>query len=105
MPAQCVQLVADPRGRGGEGLGGLCLLLFGFFFFFFFCKSEVYQQKIVLTIFRLGFLMVARLAIGGGGGGGQKVLGAYNSKSINNNEMKFGEVVNDHKLINFVWFN
>ena len=47
--------------------------------------------------------MVARLAIGGGGG--QKVLGAYNSKSINNNEMKFGEVVNDHKLINFVWFN
>ena len=32
----------------------------------------------------------------GGGGGGRKVPEAYNSKTINDNEMKFGEVVKDH---------
>ena len=47
----------------------------------------------LLTIFRLGFLRVARL----GGGGGRKVPAAYNSKTtINDNEMKFGGVVKDH---------
>ena len=30
---------------------------------------------------------------------------AYNSKTINDNEMKFVGVVEDHKLINLVWFN
>ena len=53
-----------------------------------------------LTIFRLGFLRVAQF--GGGGGGGRKVPAAYNSKTINHNEMKFAGVVKDHKLINLV---
>ena len=35
-------------------------------------------------------------ALGGGGGGGRKVPEAYNSKTINDNEMNFGEVVKDH---------
>ena len=30
---------------------------------------------------------------------------AYNSKTINDNEMKLGGVVKNHKLINLVWFN
>ena len=41
----------------------------------------------------VGFLRVAQL---GGGGGGQKVPAAYNSKTINDNEMKLGGVVKDH---------
>ena len=32
----------------------------------------------------------------GGGGGGRKVPAAYNSKTINDNEMKFGGVVTDY---------
>ena len=32
----------------------------------------------------------------GGGGGGRKVLAACNSNTINDNEMKFGEVVKEH---------
>ena len=47
-----------------------------------------------LTLFRLGFLRVVQLW--GGGGGGQKVPTAYNSKTINDNEMKLGGVVKDH---------
>ena len=31
-----------------------------------------------------------------GGGGGRKVPAAYNSKTINDNEMKFAGVVKDH---------
>ena len=31
-----------------------------------------------------------------GGGGGRKVPAAYNSKTINDNKMKFGGVVKDH---------
>ena len=31
-----------------------------------------------------------------GGGGGRKVPAAYNSKTINDNEMKLGGVVKDH---------
>ena len=49
------------------------------------------------TLFRLGFLRVAQLGGGGGGGGGgRKVPAAYNSKTINDNEMKFAGVVKDH---------
>ena len=33
--------------------------------------------------------------MGGGGGGGRKVPPAYNSKSIDDNGMKFGVVVKD----------
>ena len=44
-----------------------------------------------LTLVRLGFLRVAQL--GGGGGGRQKVPAAYNSKTVNDNEMKIGGVV------------
>ena len=32
----------------------------------------------------------------GGGGGGRKVPAAYNSETINDNEMKLGGVVKDH---------
>ena len=49
-----------------------------------------------LTLFRLGFFRVALFGKGGGGGGGRKVPAAYNSKTINDNEMKFGGVVKDH---------
>ena len=45
----------------------------------------------LLTLFRLGFLRVAQL-----GGGGRKVPAAYNSKTVNANEMKFDGVVKDH---------
>ena len=46
-----------------------------------------------LTLFRLGFLGVAQI---GGGGGGRKVPAVYNSKTINDNEMKLGGVVKGH---------
>ena len=53
-----------------------------------------------LTLLRLGFLRVAQLGgMGGGGGGGRggrKVPAAYNSKTINDNEMKLGGVVKNH---------
>ena len=32
----------------------------------------------------------------GGGGRGRKVPAAYNSKTVDDNEMKFGRVVKDH---------
>ena len=35
-------------------------------------------------------------SFGGGGGGGRQVPAAYNSKTINDSEMKFGGVVKDH---------
>ena len=44
------------------------------------CKAR--GEEHVLTLFRLGFLRVALL-------GGQKVPATYNSKTINDNEMKF----------------
>ena len=44
-----------------------------------------------LTLFHLGFLRVAQLGVGGGGG--RKVPAAFNSKTINENEMKLGRVV------------
>ena len=50
----------------------------------------------VLTLFRLGFLRVAQLGGEGGGEGGRKVPAAYNSKTINGNEMKLGGVVKNH---------
>ena len=43
-----------------------------------------------LTLFRLGFLRVAQL------GAGRKVPAVYNSKTINDNEMRFEGVVKDH---------
>ena len=46
----------------------------------------------ILTLFSLGFLRVARPW----GKGGVKVPAAYNSKTINDNEVKFGGVVKDH---------
>ena len=46
----------------------------------------------LLTLFCLGFLRMARL---GGEGGGRKVAATYNSKTINENEIKFGGVVKD----------
>ena len=44
------------------------------------------------SLTRLGFLRVAQL----GGGGGRKVSAACYSKTINDNEVKFGRVVKDH---------
>ena len=43
-----------------------------------------------LTLFRMGLLRVAQL----GGGGARSAT--YNSKTINDNEMKLGGVVKDH---------
>ena len=51
---------------------------------------------VTLTLIVLDFLRVARLGGGGGGGGGRGVPAAYNSKTINDNEMKFGAVVENH---------
>ena len=48
----------------------------------------------LLTLFCLGFLRMARLG-GEGGGGGRKVAATYNSKTIYENEIKFGGVVKD----------
>ena len=42
---------------------------------------------------------------GEGGGGWRKVPAAYNSKTINDNEVKFGGVVKDHELINSLLVN
>ena len=50
------------------------------------------QNLLILTPFRLGFLRVAQLAGEGGGGG----PAAYNSKTINDNEIKLGGVVKNH---------
>ena len=59
--------------------------------------SDLFPSEFLLTLFRLGFMRVARLGGGqGGGGGGWKVPAAYNSKSINDNVIKFGGVVKDH---------
>ena len=55
----------------------------------------------LLTLFHLGFLRMAQL----GGGGGRKLPAAHNSKTINDNGIKFGGVVENHKLINFILFN
>ena len=63
-----------------------------------------YNQTNQLTLFRLGFLRVARLGGRGGGRGGRKVPADYNSKTINGNGMKFGGVVENLKLINLVQF-
>ena len=54
----------------------------------------------ILTLSHLGFLRVARL--GPGEGERRKVPAAHNSKTINDNGMKFGGVVENHKLINLV---
>ena len=54
--------------------------------------AKVYS--VVLTLFYLGFLRVARLE-GGEGGGGRKVPATHYSKTINDNGMKSGEVVTD----------
>ena len=52
----------------------------------------------------LGFLRMAWHR--GGGGGGLEVPAAHNSKTIlNENEMKFGRIVENHKLISLVSFN
>ena len=40
-----------------------------------------------------------------GGRGGRKVPAAHNSKSIHGIEIKFGRVVENHKLINLEFFN
>ena len=56
-------------------------------------------QNVELTVFHLGFFRVAWL---GRGGGGRKVPVTHNSKATNDNGMKFGGVVENHKLINMV---
>ena len=50
----------------------------------------------LLTLFGLSFLRVARLGEVGGWGAGQKVPAAYNSKTTNDNEVKFGGEVENH---------
>ena len=65
----------------------------------------------ILTLFGLGVLRVPGLGKGAGeegGGGGwgwereRKVAAAHNSKTINDNEIKFSWVVENRKLINLV---
>ena len=53
----------------------------------------MFLKPIFLTLFRLGFLRVAQL---GRGRGGRKVPAAFYSKTVYDNEMKFGGVVKDH---------
>ena len=50
-----------------------------------------------LTLSSPGFFWVP--GPGGEGGGGQKVPTAYNSKTIHGIEIKFGRVIENHKLI------
>ena len=52
------------------------------------------EHSFMIGLFHLGFLRVAQL--GGRGGVGRKVPAAYNSKTINDNEMKLGGIVKDH---------
>ena len=58
---------------------------------------NIWHRVTVLTVFRQGFLRVA-----GWGGGVWKVPAAYNSKTINGNEMKFGGVRSKGSLANVV---
>ena len=53
--------MADPKGKGGWGPvrpppPPLLLDFFFFFFFFFFYKNEVYEQKVLCSIKRVGNL-------------------------------------------------
>ena len=41
----------------------------------------------------------------GGRGGGRKVPATHDSRTIHDIEMKFGKVVDNHKLINLMQFN
>ena len=61
-----------------------------------------------LTLYGPGFLMVPGpgkrvvvVVVGGGGGRGgwRKAASAYNSKTIHGIEMKFGSIVENHKLV------
>ena len=56
----------------------------------------MFLKPIFLTLFRLGFLRVAQLGRRRGRGGGRKVPAAFYSKTVYDNEMKFGGVVKDH---------
>ena len=64
---------------------------------------DVYVQ-FLLNLFGLGFLRCLGLVVIGGGGGGGSAA-AYNSKSINDIEMKFGWVVKNNKAISLIRFN
>ena len=55
----------------------------------------MFSETSALTLFHLGFLKVTQL-VGRGGGGGAESAAACNSKTICENEMKFGGVVKDH---------
>ena len=98
-------------------------VLYNFYNVFRFCKKETIKfPKIIyftLNLFGLGFLRVAVfffrficvcVCVGGGGGGGWRGGGgrkvpsraAHNSKTINDNRIKFGGVVENHKLINLI---
>ena len=57
------------------------------------------KTQALLTLSDPGFLGVPGP---GKGGGGRKVPAAHNSKTIHGIEMKFGRVVENHKLINLV---
>ena len=60
-----------------------------------FCMNDFQLFKDMFNSFPPG-LFEGGAAWGGGGGGGRKVPAAYNSKALNDNEMKFGGVVKDH---------
>ena len=55
-----------------------------------------------LTLYGPGFLMVpgpGKRVVVVGGGGWRKAASAYNSKTIHGIEMKFGSIVENHKLV------
>ena len=56
----------------------------------------------ILNPIRPGLFWGAWAWRGGGGGGGGEVPAAQNSKTIHGIEMKFGRVVENHKLINWM---
>ena len=61
------------------------------------CFLALRNDKGGLTLFSLGFLRLPGL-----GGGEAGVPAAYNSKTINDIEIRFGGVVENHKRINLV---
>ena len=65
------------------------------------------DHKTPTLIYSSVYAWVLLTLSGSGGGGGGGMPAAHNSNHNSNHgiEMKFGRVVENHKLINLVWFN
>ena len=64
---------------------------------------RIFAKAAILTLSSPDYFWVP--GPGGGGGGGRKVLAAHNTETIHGIEVKIGRVVENHKLINLVYFN